>query len=382
MFFGDLGAKSTQLVDYFESIDGVQQLAPDYNPATWMLEVIGAGVGNVNGDVADFVGIFKDSDKNRQLQLNLDREGVGKPSPSLPALTFGRKRAASSLTQAKFLIKRFFDLYWRTASYNLTRMIISVVLGLLFGITYVGVEYSSYQGLNSGMGMIFMAATYITIVTLNGVLPIAYQERAVFYRERAGQTYSAFWYFIGETMVEIPYCFVATLIFLIIFYPMVGFTGVSNFFTFWFCLALLVLLQAYLGQLLIYVLPGMDVASVYGLLINNILILFTGMNPPAASLPRGYVWLYHATPNKYTFASLTAIVFAACDQDGKGPGCAVMTGTPPTLADGTTVEQYMDNLFWIKHSEIWSNCGYVIAWIVLLRLLALVALRYVNHTKR
>ncbi|KAG2767742.1 hypothetical protein PC116_g27467 [Phytophthora cactorum] len=106
------------------------------------------------------------------------------------------------------------------------------------------------------------------------------------------------------------------------------------------------------------------------------------MNPPAASLPRGYVWLYHAIPNKYTFASLTAIVFAACDGDGKGPGCQVMTGTPPTLTDGTTVEEYMDSLFWIKHSEIWANCGYVVAWIVLLRLLALVALRYVNHTKR
>ncbi|KAK1937026.1 Pleiotropic drug resistance protein 1 [Phytophthora citrophthora] len=381
VFFGDLGAKSTELVDYFESIGGVEKLSPDYNPATWMLEVIGAGVGNVNTDALDFVSIFKDSEKNRQLQFNLDREGVTKPSPSLPALNFGRKRAASSLTQARFLIQRFFDLYWRTASYNMTRMIISVILGLLFGITYVGVEYSSYQGLNSGMGMIFMAASYITFITLSGVLPITYQERAVFYRERAGQTYSAFWYFIGETLVEIPYCFIATLIFLIIFYPMVGFTGVSNFFTFWFCLALLVLLQAYLGQLLIYTLPGLDVASVFGLLINNVLILFTGMNPPAASLPRGYVWLYHAMPNKYTFASLTAIVFAACE-DGNGPGCAVMTGTPPTLADGTTVEQYMDNLFWIKHSEIWSNCGYVVAWIVLLRGLALVVLRYVNHTKR
>ncbi|KAF1777122.1 CDR ABC transporter [Phytophthora cactorum] len=63
-------------------------------------------------------------------------------------------------------------------------------------------------------------------------------------------------------------------------------------------------------------------------------------------------------------------------------GCQVMSGTPPTLADGTTVEEYMDSLFWIKRSEIWTNCGYVVAWIVFLRLLALLALRYVNHTKR
>ncbi|KAJ8578418.1 hypothetical protein ON010_g780 [Phytophthora cinnamomi] len=382
VYFGDVGTKASELVNYFEAIDGVTKLEPGYNPATWMLEVIGAGVGHANINTVDFAAVFKDSEKCRQMQANLDSEGVTRPSPALPELTFGRKRAASNMTQAKFLIKRSFDLYWRTASYNLTRNVISVILGLLFGITYVGADYSTYQGINSGMGMIFMAASYITFVTLSGVLPVTYQERVVFYRERASQTYNAFWYFMGTTIVEIPYCFIATLIFLIIFYPMVGFTGIGNFFTFWFCLAILVLLQAYLGQLLIFLLPSMVVASVFGLLINTILILFTGMNPPAASLPRGYVWLYHAMPNKYTFASLTAIVFEACDGDGHGPGCQQMTGTPPTLADGTTVAEYMESLFWIKHSEIWSNCWYVVAWIVFLRLLTLLALRFVNHTKR
>uniref|UniRef100_H3H1R1 ABC transporter domain-containing protein n=1 Tax=Phytophthora ramorum TaxID=164328 RepID=H3H1R1_PHYRM len=382
VFFGELGSKASELVNYFEAIDGVAKLELGYNPATWMLEVIGAGVDNSKADATDFVASFKESDKYVQLQTNLDQEGFTRPSPSLPALTFDRKRAASSVTQATFLIKRFFDLYWRTASYNLTRFIISVILGLLFGITYVGAEYSSYQGINSGMGMIYMAASYITFITFNGVLPITYQERVVFYRERAAQTYNAFWYFVGSTLVEIPYCFLATLIFLVIFYPMVGFTGVGNFFTFWFCLSLLVLMQGYFGQLLVYALPNLDVAPVFASLINTIFILFTGMNPPAAQLPRGYVWLYRLTPNKYTFASLTAIVFAACDGDGNGPGCQQMTGTPPTLADGTTVEEYMDSLFWIKHSEIWSNCAYVVAWIVLIRVLALLSLRYVNHQKR
>ncbi|EEY55297.1 ATP-binding Cassette (ABC) Superfamily [Phytophthora infestans T30-4] len=295
VYFGELGSRASELVNYFEAIEGVASLEPDYNPATWMLEVIGAGVGNANADTTDFVALFKDSEKNRQLQLNLDREG------DVPDQAVLRFVLADGVVQ-------------------FTRFIISIILGLVFGITYVGAEYSSDQG----------------------------------------QTYNAFWYFVGSTVVEIPYCFFTTLIFLVIFFPMVGFTGVGSFFAFWFCLSLLVLLQSYFGQVLIYLLPSMDVASVYALNFNSVLILFTGMNPPAASLPRGYVWLYHALPNKYTFASLTAIVFAACDGDGEGPGCQVMSGTPPTLPDGTTVEEYMDSLFLIKHSEIWTNCGY--AW--------------------
>ncbi|KAG3231642.1 ABC transporter G family member 31 [Phytophthora idaei] len=121
VFAGDLGENAREMIEYFESIEGVTKLETDYNPATWMLEVIGAGVGNSNGDQTDFVETFKASAHFKRLQSSLDREGVTRPSPSLPALEFSDKRAASELTQAKFLLKRFCDLYWRTPSFDLTR---------------------------------------------------------------------------------------------------------------------------------------------------------------------------------------------------------------------------------------------------------------------
>ena len=39
IYNGSLGQQSCALVDYFESIPGVARIAPDYNPATWMLEI-------------------------------------------------------------------------------------------------------------------------------------------------------------------------------------------------------------------------------------------------------------------------------------------------------------------------------------------------------
>ncbi|OWZ02952.1 ABC transporter, partial [Phytophthora megakarya] len=45
VFFGDLGTNCRNLIDYFENIPGVVPLPKGYNPATWMLECIGAGVG-------------------------------------------------------------------------------------------------------------------------------------------------------------------------------------------------------------------------------------------------------------------------------------------------------------------------------------------------
>ncbi|EEY53015.1 pleiotropic drug resistance protein, putative [Phytophthora infestans T30-4] len=281
--------------------------------ATWILEVIGAGVGNVS-NATDFVKLFTISTQARQLEITLDREGFTRPASSTPALAFDKKRAANNSTQAKFLIKRFFDIYWRTASYNLTRFFISIMLGIVFGIAYVGSEYSSYQNINSGLGMVFMTQNYMTFIVFSSVVPVSIQERASFYRERSAQTYNVIWYFIGATLVEIPYCFVETLLFVAIYYPMVGFS----------------------------------VASILVIMINYIWITFTGFNPPTASIPQGYRWLYHLTPHKYTYASLVAIVFGDCPSGNNGSelGCQQMTGTPPNLGSDITVAYFRQDTYY------------------------------------
>ncbi|KAG7389304.1 hypothetical protein PHYPSEUDO_010639 [Phytophthora pseudosyringae] len=338
VFFGELGPKASKLINYFEAIDTVDTLKEDYNPATWMLEVIGAGIGNGAGEETDFVALFKSSEQYRQLQTNLDRDGVTRPSSSMLALEFDRKRAATNATQATFLIKLFFD-------------------------SYASAEYNSYQGMNSGLGMVYMTTCYITFITFNGIVPITCQERASFYRERAAQTYNAFWYFVGATLVEIPYCFASTLLFMAIFFPSVGFTS-------------------YFGQFLSYALPSVDVATSFTVLIQAFCVLFVGFTPPVASIPHGYKWLYHLVPHTHTFASLTAIVFGVCSSDGSEIGCQQMTGTPPTLPDGITVKGYLETIFAVKHSDIWMHFGIVVAWVVFFRILTILALKYINHQKR
>ncbi|KAK1941901.1 ABC transporter G family member 31 [Phytophthora citrophthora] len=378
VFFGDLGEKAVNLIDYFEAIDGVAKLEDSYNPATWMLEVIGAGVSTNTIEKLDFVSLFKSSEYFRRLHEFLNQEGVTRPSSSIQPLQFTKKRAASSSTQAKFILKRFFDLYWRTPSYNLTRFIVSIILGVIFGITFIDSDFSSYQGINSGLGTTYMTTSFITYITFNAVLPISYRERTSFYRERSSETYSAFWYFVASTIVEIPYCFGASFIFLAIYFPMVGFTGVTKFLSYWLNLSMLVLVQAYFGQLLAFSLPRIEVASVFTVIIGSICTLFTGFNPPASSIPQGYQWLHHFVPHKRTFASLSAIGFGDCS-DGD---CQVMSNIPPTLAEGTTVRDYMEIVFEVKHDDIWTNFAIVTLWAVGLRILALASLRFINYQKR
>ncbi|KAG6957032.1 hypothetical protein JG688_00011158, partial [Phytophthora aleatoria] len=351
---------------------------------TWMLEVIGAGVGNSNGDKTDFVKVFQASKHCDFLQSNLDREGVTRPSPDFSELTYGDKRAATEMTQVRLLLQRFFRMYWRTASYNLTRFSLFLILGLVFGITYISAEYTSYAGINSGMGMLFCTTGFIGFVSFTSAVPISSVDRLAFYRERAAQTYNALWYFVGSTVVEIPYVFFSTVLLMATYYPMVGFTGAATFFTYWLHLSIHVLWHAYFGQLMSYLMPTVEVATIFGVLIQMIFFLFIGFNPPGASIPRGYKWLYQITPHKYSLALVASLVFGDCPSDGDGSeiGCQVMTGLPPSLPENMTVKDYLGDVFAMKHSEIWKNFGFALGFIVVYRLLALLALHFVNHQKK
>ncbi|ETO60345.1 hypothetical protein F444_21428 [Phytophthora nicotianae P1976] len=372
-----------ELVEYFESIDGVEKLKDDYNPASWMLEVIGAGVGNSNADETNFVSVFKSSSNFESLQANLNREGISRPSSLIPALEYSDKRAATELAQMKLLLQRFFRMYWRTASYSLTRFGVALVMGLLSGITYLDTNYSSYAGVNSGMGMVFSVMGFVGVISFNSMVPVAAKERGVFYRERAAQTYNAFWYFFGSGMVEIPYTFAAVLVFMAAFYPIVGFTGAYAFFTFYLILSLYVLFQEYLAEFVVFLSPNVEIAEILGMVVNLITFLFSGFSPPAVALPEGVKWIYTINPLTYSLSALATVVFGDCPSDNSNAiGCRRMENVPPALPSGITVKEYLEINFLMNHSEIWRNCGILFAFVIFVRGLTLLAMRFLNHQKK
>ncbi|KAJ0405426.1 hypothetical protein P43SY_005045 [Pythium insidiosum] len=394
VYFGELGQDCRALVDYFEAIPGVKPLPSDYNPATWMLECIGAGVSNeVTADV-DFVEYFRSSGQHKALMDVLDRDGLTRPAQGVEEIRFAKKRAATAATQFRFLLARSFNLYWRSASYNLTRFVISLCLALLFWLVFGNATYTTYQGINSAVGMVFLTSLFNGIVSFNSVLPIASEERNVFYRERAAQTYNTLWYFLASTIVEIPYVFTSGLIFTSIFFPAVGFQGFSTGVLYWVNVSMLVLMQTYFGQLLAYALPTVEVAAIIGVLLNSVFFLFMGFAPPSSELPSGYRWLYEITPQRYPFAILSALAFTDCDTPpvldpttgalsvaSDKLGCQVLTGAPPQL--GTlTVKAFVEGVFEMKYDDIWSHFGMIICFIGVFRVLGLLALRFINHQKR
>eukprot|EP00644_Phytophthora_capsici_P008634 jgi/Phyca11/7576/fgenesh1_pm.PHYCAscaffold_20_\ len=410
VYFGDLGHECSALINYFEAIPNVQKIANGYNPATWMLEVIGAGVASQrqaaqsqeDHQTLDFVEYFNASANKKLLDDKKSEAGLFQPSEQFQPVSFSKKRAASSSTQLRFLLDRFFTMYWRTPSYNLTRLFISVFLGLVFGLVYVSAEFKTYQGINSGLGMVFISTVFIGMVSFISILPLAFEERAAFYRERASQTYNALWYFVSFTVVELPYAFVGALLFTIIYYPMVGLEGFADGVFYWINVALMILFQAYMGQLLVFALPSIEVAAVIGILFNAICLLVMGFNPPEMQIPQGYKWLYAIAPLRYSFSALVAIAFGKCsgeqlmtitvastnlggidtlDMPSYPHGCQIVQNAPASIGE-IPVQTYVEAVFGINHAHTAQYFGIMVGMIAFFRVLTALAMRYINHQQR
>jgi hypothetical protein len=235
---------------------------------------------------------------------------------------------------------------------------------------------------NSGLGMLYMSIIFVGVVSYKGAVLVAFRDRAAFYRERASQTYNAFWYFFAMMVVELPYVFLSALLFTSVFFPSVGFSGVYEFLVFWLFYGLAMLMQVHLGQLLAILMPSFEAAAGVGMLCISIIMVHMGFNPPASALPTLYKWIYYVVPQKYVLSIVAAIIFCDCpggDGTSNNLGCRVLENAPPTLPVNVTVKQYVESMFLMKHEEIWLGTAVVLGYGMLVPLFILLSLRFVHH---
>ncbi|KAE9042386.1 ABC transporter G family member 32 [Phytophthora rubi] len=448
VFFGELGPGGEALVSYFQGL-GLPRSAPTFkpgdNPATWMLDVIGAGVektlpkstlpfkfrqpaapvarnprlqqldasqaSSVCSDISrlhqddsvDFVAAYKASRLKQRLDAKRAAPGMFMPSDRVSPVTFAQRRAASDGLQFAMLLRRFTRLYWRTPFYTFTRMVTAFTLGLMFGLVYSGSnDFTSYQGANGAVGLIFFSTCFLGVGAYVHVLPLAFEERGPFYRERASETYSALWYFAASSVVEIPCAALASLIFVGVFYPMAGFSAHGDFaqvVVYWLVLTVHILFQTYFGQFFTFAMPSIELAAVWGSLFDSIFLMFMGYNPPVSSIPDGYKWLFQIVPHRYTFEVLTALVLGDCPdaqlqqiQDAAASnttidvsqwplGCQPLTDAPPAVAN-IPLTSYIDAVFGARREDTARSVAVVVGVLLAMRAATLIVMRVVNHQKR
>ncbi|KAL4146219.1 hypothetical protein PRNP1_012089 [Phytophthora ramorum] len=286
-YFGDLGVDSVKMLEYFESIPGTMEIRPQYNPATYMLEVIGAGIGR---DVKDYSIEYKNSElyksnRERTLQLaQVSDEFVLHSTLNYNPIATGFWNQLCELTK-----KQQFT-YWRNPQYNFMRMFLFPLFAIIFGTTFYQLSTASVKKINSHIGLIYNSMDFIGVINLMTVLEVTCAERAVFYRERMSNYYGPLPYSLSLWFAEVPYLIVVIVLFVTIEYWLVGWSdNAGDFFFFMFVFYLYTSACTYAGQWMSALMPNEKVANVAVGALSCLFNLFSGyLLPPLVGVQFGY----------------------------------------------------------------------------------------------
>ncbi|EEY60835.1 ATP-binding Cassette (ABC) Superfamily [Phytophthora infestans T30-4] len=371
-YFGDLGVDSVKMLEYFESIPGTQEIRPQYNPATYMLEVIGAGIGR---DVKDYSIEYKNSElykSNRERTLELAE--VSEDFICHSTLNY-TPIATGFWNQLGHLAKKQQLTYWRNPQYNFMRMFLFPLFAVIFGTTFYQLSAGSVKKINSHIGLIYNSMDFIGVINLMTVLEVTCAERAVFYRERMSNYYGPLPYSLSLWFAEVPYLIIVIVLFVTIEYWLVGWSdNGGDFIFFMFVFYLYTSACTYVGQWMSALMPNEKVANVAVGALSCLFNLFSGYLLPRPSMKAGYKWFTYLMPSSYSLAALVGVQFGT-NQD-------IITVTMGNASTDMTVSAYIEKTYDFRPESKYNfMAGLLVIWVVL-QVAIYLTFKYVSHLKR
>ena len=445
VYFGPLGDDGEHLVTYFEydgkvgdETRGVKRRVggprrPNgMNPASWMLDVIGAGVAGAlnralekqqqqqqqSKDQGATAGGRTSADTDDAL-LTADSAGAdGSKVVHVGSMDYVSMYAQSQLWVTEkatatalgegdegqrvevrlsdyhhswylllwIVLRRGFVSSWRDSKTNYGRIMTLLFLGVMFGLIFLQLDDSDYAGVNSKLAAIFSMIGFGAMLQNQLALPNVIAERAVFYRERASDSYPSWMYSLTLGLVELPYIAVGILIFILPYYFMVGFNNdASDFFKFYLSVFLLALTLSSLGQWAGATFPSFVAAIQASGMLVTFWFLFAGEFIRPISIPRGWYWFYVLNPIPKGLIACALPQFQC-----RLPNPWDVTSGCPTLeipqSDGTTlqltVHAYIGEQLDAGYDSYWYQIGYLLSFWVFFRLICAASLKWISHLKR
>ncbi|CAI4215473.1 unnamed protein product [Parascedosporium putredinis] len=186
VYFGDIGADAHILRAYLKGY-GAAAGEKD-NVAEFMLEAIGAGSSPRVGN-RDWADIWEDSPEFAQTketikQLKEERIRATKSGNKL----LEKEYATPFLHQLKIVTARMNTAFWRSPNYEFTRLLNHLIVSLLTGLMYLGLD-DSRSSLQYKVFVIFQV-TVLPALIIGQVEVMYHVRRAIFFRESSSKMYS------------------------------------------------------------------------------------------------------------------------------------------------------------------------------------------------
>jgi hypothetical protein len=331
---------------------------------------------------------------NESTTKDLARPGSGTEALKI---SFKNAHASNVFLQFSEIFKREFMSSWRNPELQPIRLLIGLIVSLYFGLFYLNISTSTQSGVFGALAFIMSSAGFIAVVVLLSSLPMLFESRNVFYRERTAGYYLPIAYSMGLFFAELPWIALLTLILSPISYFMAGYQNIvqttyvslaAAYFTFWFGNFLLAVSLFNIGTFFTAWLPNVILANILGGLMINLSFLFSGIFIPINGMlgpnnTLGWGFLYYLTSSAQALRMQSLPQFYC---DTSVPGCP----TFPLLVNGPTgpvvvqtyVYNFVSGLLGTGYGTQWQSFGWLILIIAFFRTLAIVCYWRIDHTKR
>jgi len=324
VYFGS----TSEVLDHFQKYNDLPYA--EYNVADFVLDTIASSElnDNMNGSSLPDISLaelghnnFKSlADEFRKTSQYTDcveevTKMAAEPSSIGKYSDFDR---SSLTTQSMFIIMRWWALFWRLPSLNLTRVYVATLAGVFCGLLLLqdGLPSSQIE-LQSFLGINFMQALFFGFVNSIASLQALMKERNVYYREKNSRMYPVAAYVFGSAISEIPYVVISNSFLYFTFYFLVGLDpSIDVLLIGWALLNAYVLVNAYIGHLLAATFSTVSLAIMIACAVSSFFGLFSGFILGIDELPSYFAWCIYVDPAYfYLNGVFSNLLFCNCDVD-------------------------------------------------------------------
>ncbi|KAL3714547.1 hypothetical protein ACJRO7_006462 [Eucalyptus globulus] len=371
IYSGELGEHSNKLIEYFESIPGVPKIKDNYNLATWMLEITSPSIESQLG--IDYGIIYEESDQCR-MNKELVRE-LSLPVAGTKEMCFSAGFRQNRWEQFKTCLWKQHLTYWRSPEYNLVRLIFiaasSCFCAALLWQKGNGKEINNKQDLFNILGSMYVFVLFLGVGNANSVLPFVATECIVVYRERFAGMYSSWSYSFAQVVIEVPYIFLQTVLFVLITYPAIGFS-VSFYKVFWYFYTMFctLLYFNYFGMMLVSLTPTYQVAAVFGSFAYTVFNLFAGFLITGPQIPVWWRWCYWICPVTWSLRGMLSSLYGDIHKEITVYGQQTMIST------------FLENYYGYRYDQLYIVAIMLLAFPLIFTCIFACAIAKLNFQRR
>ncbi|KAK4780158.1 hypothetical protein SAY87_016264 [Trapa incisa] len=370
IYAGPLGRQSHKLVEYFEAVPGVPKIKEGYNPATWMLD-ISSSAAESQMEV-DFAEIYANSNLYRQNQ-ELIKE-LSSPVPGSKDLYFPTQYSQSFYVQCKASFWKQHWSYWRNSQYNAIRFLMTVVIGVMFGVVFwnKGQKLTTQTDLQNMLGATYAAVLFLGATNASSVQAVVSIERTVFYRERAAGMYSELPYAFAQVAIETIYVAIQTLVYTLLLYVMIGFEWkAEKFFYFYYFIFMCYTYFSMYGMMVVALTPGHQIAAIVMSFFLSFWNLFSGYLIPRPLIPVWWRWYYWASPVAWTIYGIFASQFGDYTTQLEIPG-----------TQSSVVNVFLKEYLGFDHDFLIPVVFAHVGWVLLFFFVFAYGIKFLNFQRR